>query len=261
MIETDMIIETHAHYDDNAYDDDRDALLRSFNENGICRVINVSAEVKSLDDTISLCEKYPFVYGAVGIHPDEIKDVDEAVFKKISEFCEHEKVVAVGEVGLDYHWNKDNKPQQIEMFGRFADLAREKKLPIIIHSREAAEDTFNVIKDKKIGDIGAVMHCYSYSLEMAKQLLDMGFYFGIGGVATFKNGRKLAEAIEYLPLTSLLLETDCPYLAPEPHRGERNSSLYIPFIAEKIAEIKGISAEDVIRQTNENARRLFTKLK
>ena len=261
MIETDMIIDTHAHYDDEAFNDDRDELLQSFCENGICRVIDAAADVKSLDDVMALCEKYPFIYGTIGIHPDNIGEVDDAVFEKISKYCDYEKTVAVGEVGLDYHWNKENKSQQIEMFGRFADLAREKKLPLVIHSRDAAEDTLNVIKDKNIGDIGAVMHCYSYSPEMAKQLLDMGLYFGIGGVATFKNARKLVEAIKYLPLASLLLETDCPYLAPVPHRGERNCSLYIPFVVRKIAEIKNVSEEDVIRQTNENARKLFTKLR
>lgn len=257
--EYNMIFETHAHYDDPVFDEDRDELLSSFPENGICRVINVGSDVKSLDDVITLTEKYPFVYGAAGIHPDEIGALNEDIFKKISDMCDMDKIVSVGEVGLDYHIHTENKPQQREWFERFIDLARNKSLPLIIHSREACEDTLDVIKKNDVGAVGAVMHCYSYSKETAVQLMDLGLYFGIGGVATFKNAKKLVEALEIIPLERLLLETDCPYLAPAPHRGERNSSLYIPLVAEKIAEIKGIEAQEVVRVTNENARTLFKK--
>lgn len=256
-----MIFETHAHYDDSAFDDDRDALLGSFAENGIYRVINVSSSAESLEKTLELAEKYPFIYAAFGIHPDEADNMDEGLFSRVSSLCDLEKAVAVGEVGLDYYWHSDNKPRQRDWFERFIALAKEKGLPLIIHSRDAAEDTLNIVKSSRAGDTGAVMHCYSYSKEMAKLFLDMGLYFGIGGVATFKNARKLVETLEYLPMSSILLETDCPYLAPAPYRGKRNCSLYIPYVAEKIAQIKNITADEVIRITNENARRLFTKVK
>ncbi len=255
----DMIFETHAHYDDSVFDEDRDELLSSFPDKGICRVINVAAAVDSQDDVVALTEKYDFMYGSVGVHPDEIKDLNEEAFEKIAGLCSLKKIVAVGEVGLDYHWNKENKGEQIAWFERFINLAREKKLPLILHTRDSAEDALEVIRRNNVGDVGAVMHCYSFSKEIAKILLDQGLYFGIGGVATFKNAKKLVEAIEYLPMEALLLETDCPYLAPVPHRGERNCSLYIPYVAEKIAQIKGISAEEVIRITNKNACALFPK--
>lgn len=254
-----MIFETHAHYDDKAFDEDRDELLSSFPEKGICRVIDVASTIESHENISELTEKYPFVYGTVGVHPDSIRNLDEETFERLAKLCRLPKIVAVGEVGLDYYWNSDNKPDQIRWFERFIALARSEKLPLIIHSRDAAADTLDVVKRNHVGEIGTVMHCYSYSKEIAKELLDMGLYFGIGGVATFKNARKLIETLEYIPMSSILLETDCPYLAPVPYRGKRNCSLYIPYVAEKIAEIKNISSEEVIRITNENACRLFTK--
>ena len=258
---TEMIFETHAHYDDSAFDDDRDALLSSFPKSGICCVINASSSVDSIEKTMELAKKYPFIYAATGVHPDDVGNMNEDVFKRISALCDDEKTAAVGEVGLDYYWHDDNKEEQRTWFESFIGLAGDKGLPLIIHSRDAAEDTLNIVKGSHAGDIGAVMHCYSYSREMAKLFLDMGLYFGIGGVATFKNARKLVETLEYIPMSSILLETDCPYLAPVPYRGKRNCSLYIPYVAERIAQIKNISADEVIRITNENARRLFTKVK
>ena len=256
---TEMIFETHAHYDDEAFDADRDELLSSFPENGIGRVINASSSVESLKNTMAIAEKYPFIYAAVGIHPDDAGCMNEEIFADISKLCSHKKTVAVGEVGLDYYWHSDNKPEQKKWFERFIDLAQEKELPLIIHSRDAAEDTVDIIKAKDAGRTGAVMHCYSYSKETAKQLLNMGLYFGIGGVATFKNARRLIETLEYLPMSAILLETDCPYLAPVPYRGKRNCSLYIPYVAKRIAEIKRITEQEVIRITYENACRIFKK--
>ena len=255
-----MIFETHAHYDDCAFDEDRDELLSAFPDNNIYCVIDAASTVKSHKLIFEMAEKYPFLYGTVGVHPDEIKELNEEIFEGLSVLCENEKAVAVGEVGLDYYWNKDNKPSQKYWFSRFIELAKSKKLPLIIHSREAAADTVELLREERAFENDAVIHCYSYSKELAKDFLDMGFYFGIGGVSTFKNARKLIETIEYILLSSILLETDSPYLAPVPYRGKRNCSLYIPFVAEKIAQIKKISEEEVLETTKQNALAVFKKI-
>ncbi len=255
-----MIFDTHAHYDDAAFAEDREALLSSLPGRGIGRVINVCSDVDSLRTTMELTEKYPYIYGAVGIHPDEVGKLNDGILEEMRLLCRLEKAAAVGEIGLDYYWNKENHPVQIRWFERQLELAREEGLPVIIHSREAAADTLEVMKRMKAGEIGGVMHCFSYSREMAREYLDMGLYLGIGGVLTFKNARKLKEVVEYAPLSRLLLETDCPYLAPVPNRGKRNSSLNLPYVVEEIAALKGISPEEVMEKTAENAFRLFKKI-
>ncbi len=252
-----MIFDTHAHYDDRAFDEDRDELLSSLRENGITGVINVSAEAESLARTWALTEKYDFIYGAYGIHPDDIRGITGETEEEIEGLLCHEKCVAVGEVGLDYYHSKENKADQIRWFEYFIDKAVKHSLPLIIHSREAAEDTYNVLSGNVLPEKPGVMHCYSYSKEMAKRFLDLGFFFGIGGVATFKNAKKLHEAIGYIPLDRILLETDCPYLAPVPFRGKRNCSLYIPCVVSAIAAIRGNSEEEILRVTEENVKRLF----
>ncbi|MBR4760125.1 MAG: TatD family hydrolase [Lachnospiraceae bacterium] len=253
----DYIIDTHAHYDDEAFDADREQLLSSMQEAGIGRIINVGASMRGCRDSFALSEKYDFIYAALGVHPDDIVNLTDADMDWILEKAKEPKVVAIGEIGLDYHWPEPEPSLQKQWFERQLDLAREAGLPVIIHSRDAAKDTADILEAKKAGEIGGVMHCYSYSSEMARQFLNMGFYFGIGGVLTFKNAKKLKEAVDYIPMDRLLLETDCPYLAPTPHRGERNCSLYLTLVVEAMAEIKGISKEEVIRITAENARRLF----
>lgn len=255
-----MIFDTHAHYDDAAFAEDREALLSSLPGRGIGRVINVCSDVDSLRTTMELTEKYPYIYGAVGIHPDEVGMLNDGILEEMRLLCRLEKAAAVGEIGLDYYWNKENHPVQIRWFERQLELAREEGLPVIIHSREAAADTLEVMKRMKAGEIGGVMHCFSYSREMAREYLDMGLYLGIGGVLTFKNARKLKEVVEYAPLSRLLLETDCPYLAPVPNRGKRNSSLNLPYVVEEIAALKGVSPEEVMEKTAENAFRLFKKI-
>lgn len=252
-----MIFETHAHYDDEKFDEDRDALLSSMKENGIGRIINVSANLESLENTRKLMEQYPFIYGAFGLHPDEVGDLNEDVMERMRELCRLEKAVAVGEIGLDYYWDKENHEKQQYWFRRQIALAREEKLPMIIHSREAAADTLRVMKEEKSEKIGGVIHCFSYSAEMAEEYLKMGFYLGIGGVVTFKNAKKIKEVVQMAPMERILLETDSPYLAPVPYRGKRNSSLYLPYVVREIAEIKGISEEEVIEMTEKNAVRLF----
>lgn len=252
-----MIFESHAHYDDEAFDNDRDALLKALPENGIDIVINVGSSLKSCESTIELMKRYPFIYGAIGVHPSETGELNEDSFKWLRESCAINKVVAVGEIGLDYHYDDTDAYVQKKWFARQLELAREVKLPVIIHSREAAKDTLDIMKSHNAQDIGGVIHCYSYTKETAREYLDMGYYFGIGGVVTFANAKKMKEAVAYIPADKILLETDSPYLSPEPNRGKRNSSLNIPYIAKEIASIKGISYEDVLNITYENAKKLF----
>lgn len=252
-----MIFETHAHYDDKAFDQDRDTLLKSLPLEGIGTVINVSSDLSSVERTIGLMEKYEFVYGAIGIHPSDTGELTKENFTWLREQCFHKKTVAVGEIGLDYYWKEPEKEIQKKWFEQQLLLAQEVKLPVIIHSREAAKDTLDMMKALHAEKTGGVIHCFSYTKEMAAEFLKLDFYFGIGGVVTFNNANKLKEAVSYIPMEKLLLETDSPYLAPVPNRGKRNSSLNIPYIAEKIGELKGISSEEVVEICKKNAERLF----
>lgn len=251
------IFDTHAHYDDEAFDTDRDELLNSLPANGIARVVNVGSSLASCRHTIELTERYDFVYGAIGVHPSETGELSREDLEWLRRACQSKKCVAVGEIGLDYYWDEPEREIQKLWFSEQLDLAREQKLPVIIHSRDAAKDTADIMTAKRAGEIGGVIHCYSYTKETAKTFLDMGFYFGIGGVLTFKNARKLKEAAEYIPMDRIVLETDCPYLAPEPNRGKRNSSLNLPYVAAALAQLKGISEEEVRAAAWENACRLY----
>ena len=251
-----MIFDTHAHYDDSQFEKDRDMVLASMPELGVGTIVNVSASYDSCRQAVALAEKYPFVYAAVGIHPDEVGALNEETFAEMKKLFQHKKVVAVGEIGLDYYWDNEPHDVQQEWFIRQVELARELDLPVLIHSREAAADTMYVMKTYAQG-LRGVIHCYSYSREMAEEYVKMGFYIGIGGVVTFKNAKKLKEVAEAVPLKRIVLETDCPYMAPEPFRGRRNQSSYLRYVAEKIAELKDISTEEVIAVTEENARKLY----
>lgn len=251
-----MIFESHAHYDDEQFDEDREKLLESMDEGGVGTIVNVGASLESCESTLVLTQKYPFVYAALGVHPDEVGALNEESFQWLREQCRKEKVVAVGEIGLDYYWDNEPREVQKKWFIRQLELARELDLPVIIHSRDAAADTMEIMKTHAQG-LGGVIHCYSYAPELAREYVKMGFYIGVGGVVTFKNSKKLKETVEEIPITSILLETDCPYLAPDPNRGKRNSSLNLVFVAETIAKIKGMEYDDVVRQTEENARKMF----
>ena len=251
-----MIFDTHAHYDDEQFDEDRDELLKSMQDLGVGTIVDVSATYESCEKVLALAGKYPHVYAAIGVHPDEVGELNEDKIQHMKELCCNKKVVAVGEIGLDYYWDKENHDLQKEWFIRQLDLARKKEKPVIIHSREAAADTMEIMKEYASG-LRGVIHCYSYSAEMAKEYVKMGYYIGIGGVVTFKNAKKLKQVVQEIPLESIVLETDCPYLAPVPYRGKRNSSLYLPYVAEEIAALKGAAAEDVVLQTEENARKLY----
>lgn len=252
-----MIFDSHAHYDDEAFDGDREELLSRFYENGISNVVNVSSDLRSVERTVMLTEKYPFIYGAVGIHPSDTGELKEEDIGWLEKQCARAKIVAVGEIGLDYHWQEPDRGTQKEWFDRQLAMAKKVKLPVIIHSREAAKDTLDMMKAAKADGIGGVVHCFSYTKEMAVEYLSMGFFFGIGGVITFQNAKKLKEAVEYIPLDRILLETDSPYLSPVPYRGKRNSSLNLPLVAQEIARIKDVEYDEVVERTSQNAERLF----
>lgn len=252
-----MIFDTHAHYDDEAFDEDRETLLSGMKEAGVEYIVNIGASMASSARSLKLAEKYPFVYAAVGVHPDEVGELDEDKFALLKEWTKHEKVKAVGEIGLDYYWDKEKHDLQKHWFMRQMELAHERKLPMIVHSREAAKDTLDMVIAAKPLELSGIIHCYSYSVEQAREYLNMGYYLGIGGVLTFKNAKKLKEVAEYAPLSQIVLETDCPYLAPVPYRGKRNDSTKIIHVAEELAAIKKVTVEEVLRITNENGRKLY----
>lgn len=255
-----MIFDTHVHYDDEAFDEDRETVLNSLAGQGIEAVVNISASIQSVKTTLELMKQYPFVYGAVGVHPNETGELTEPLMDWLKHAAGEKKVVAIGEIGLDYYWKEPEPEVQKHWFVRQLELAREVDLPIVVHSRDAAKDTLDIIKAERAGELGGVIHCFSYSLEMAREYLDLGFYIGVGGVLTFKNARKLKEVVEYMPLERIVLETDCPYLAPEPNRGKRNSSLNLPYVVDAISQIKGVPAEEVIAVTEKNARTMYRLL-
>lgn len=254
-----MIFETHGHYDDEQFDEDRERLIAEFLEKDIDKVMNVGADMQSSRNSVELAGKYPHFYAAVGVHPSEVGDLTEDDMQALKQMTlENPKVKAIGEVGLDYHFD-DDPPRDVQKkwFIRQLELAQELGMPIIIHSRDAASDTMEILKDMDGGRNGGVIHCYSYSREQAREYIKMGFHIGVGGVVTFKNSRRLQEVVEDIPLEKIVLETDSPYMAPVPFRGTRNSALNIPYIAEKIAEIKGVPVQKVYDQTYANALKMY----
>jgi TatD DNase family protein len=254
-----MIFDTHAHYDSEQFEEDREALLSGLPAQGVRNVINVGATLEGCRASVELAEKYPFIYAAVGVHPDEVGELSEETFAWLREATKHPKVVAVGEIGLDYHWNVEPQEVQQRWFIRQLELAREQNLPVNIHSREAAQDTMQIMQEHARG-LQGIIHCYSYSREMAEEYVKMGFHIGIGGVVTFKNSKKLKNVAASIPVERIVLETDCPYMAPVPYRGKRNNSAYIDKVAEEIASLRGMTKEEVLQITEENARRLFPKV-
>ncbi len=253
-----MIFDTHAHYDDEQFDTDREALLASFPDQGIGCVVNVGANIASTKASMELTERYPFIYAAAGVHPSDVSEMDETVCDWLKACAKQPRVVAIGEIGLDYYWDKEEavRSSQRRWFIRQLEIARECQLPVCIHSRDAAKDTLDIIKSHG-QDLGGVIHCFSYSVEIAREYVKMGYYIGIGGVVTFKNSKMVKAVVEDIPLEHLVLETDCPYMAPVPHRGERNSSLNLSWVVKTISEIKGISPEAVEAATWENAMKLY----
>ena len=259
-----MIYETHAHYDDEKFDHDRVELLSHLlREKNIGCVVNVGANLSGSKRGIELAEAYEDVYASIGVHPEDVSELSEDGIEWLRKNSNHEKVVAIGEIGLDYYWCKEQEERKNQMywFRRQLDLAKELDLPVIIHSRDACEDTLDTIEEYNNLGLKGIIHCFSYTKEIARKYVDMGWYIGVGGVVTFKNGKKLVEVVREIPLEKIVLETDSPYMAPEPHRGERNCSIYLNEVAKKIAEIKEISVEEVEATTYKNALEIYKKSK
>ena len=250
-----MLFDTHAHMDDRAFREDRDALIESLPEKGVGLVMNPGCSLESSRNAVALAEKYPHVYAAVGSHPDVADEVNETVLEEYRKLCKLPKVKAIGEIGIDYHYEDIPRDLQLKAFRMQMELAREVKLPVIVHEREAHEDGMAVVRE--FPDVTGVFHCYSGSAEMARQLVDLGWYIGFTGVLTFKNARKAIETAASIPLDRIVLETDCPYMAPEPFRGKRNDPGYIYRMAEKLAEVRGLSVEEIQAITTENGKRLY----
>ena len=252
-----MYFESHAHYDDERFDEDRDTLLASFPAEGIETVVNASSDIKSSKASIALSEQYPFFYAAVGVHPHEVENITEADIDELRELSKHPKVVAIGEIGLDYYYDLSPRDLQRHWFKRQLELADELKMPVIIHSRDAAQECFDIIKNSNVRN--GVIHCYSGSAEMAEEYIKMGFYIGVGGSLTFKNNKKGVETVERIPIEKILIETDSPYLAPVPYRGKRNDSRLLKYVVERISQIKNIPENDICNITKNNAQNLFIK--
>lgn len=250
------LFDTHAHLNDEAFDADREAVIESLAEYGVVRVIDVACDVRTVDKTIELLEKYPFIYGTAGMHPHDASAMDNALMDRLKQVLSHKKMLALGEIGLDYHYDFSPREVQRKWFAEQLELARELDMPVTLHIREAFGDCMDILKAHKNG-LRGVMHCYSGSVETAYECLDLGLAFSFGGTVTFKNAKKPIEVIEKLPLESILLETDCPYMTPVPYRGRRNDPSFIGLVAEKIAEIRGMSAEELSEVTFENANRVF----
>ncbi len=252
------IFDTHAHYDDEAFDPDREEVLAGLAGHGVAKVCDIGAGIVSSKAALELARKHDRVYCSLGVIPGKCSEINEESWDWLCNAAEtEEKCVAIGEIGLDYHWDDDPADVQKHWFVRQMQLADKLGKPIVVHSRDAAKDTIDIMRANKASEIGGVIHCYSYTKESAREFLDMGFYFGIGGVVTFKNAKKLVEAVRYIPLSAIVLETDCPYLAPTPHRGERNYSGYLPLVAEEIARIKQIPFEKVVETAWYNAHSLY----
>ena len=250
-----MIFDTHAHYDDHAFDADRDRLLPAVHEAGVSRIVDPGCDVASSEAAIRLAERYEFVFAAVGIHPEELQDFTEAALARIEELAGHPRCVAIGEIGLDYYWDDTHKQQQKELFRRQIEMALRLDKPIIVHDREAHGDSLDLVREYP--ELRGVFHCYSGSAEMAKELLKRGWYLGFDGPVTYKNARKTLEVLEICPLDRLLIETDSPYLSPVPLRGKRNDSRNLRYVIEKIAELRQLPPEEIARISLENGERLF----
>lgn len=257
------IFDTHAHYDDKAFEEDRDILLPALHRQGVEFIVNMSSDPDSLSTTLAMADQYPFVYGAIGIHPEYISSMTEEIYERMDGILQTEasqdiaKIVAVGEIGLDYHWYPEEKELQKYWLARQISLAKKYGLPVAIHSRDAAEDTFRSLAGEHAEDVGGVIHSYSGSAQMAAEYVKMGFFIGVGGVVTFKNGKKPRKVVEEIPLDHIVIETDCPYMSPEPFRGRRNHSANLVYVAEEIARIKGLTSEEVQKITLENGKRLY----
>ncbi len=248
------IFDSHTHYDDERFDEDRDELLSTMAQKGVCGIVHAATDIQSSEKGIEYSEKYNNFYTSVGIHPQCVDEIENDYLIRLENLAKHDKVVAIGEIGLDYYWTTDTKDKQLDVFENQLILANKLELPVIIHSREATKDCMELLNKYRPR---GVVHCFSGSAETAKEVLRIGMYIGFTGVITFPNSKKAIEALEVVPMDRLVLETDCPYMAPVPNRGKRCDSSMIAFMAEKVAQLKGITAQEVLNITCENAKRLY----
>ena len=251
-----MLFDSHAHYNDERFNDDRDELLLTMQENNVGLIMNSCSDTEEIPDIISLCQSYDFIYGSVGVHPHCVEHMTNGDMDLLKKYSKHQKIKAIGEIGLDYYYDNSPRDKQREWFSKQLDLAVELDMPIVIHDRDAHGDCMDILRGYK-GKIRGEFHCYAGSKEMAKEILDWGMYLAMGGALTFKNSVRPREVAEYVPMDRILIETDCPYLTPVPHRGKRNSSLYIHYVAKEIARLKGIDEKTVEDMTFENAKKMF----
>ncbi|MGZ8422783.1 MAG: TatD family hydrolase [Nitrospira sp.] len=256
-----MLIDTHTHLDDARYESDREAMIARAREAGVETMITIGCDLATSRSAVALADHYPFVYASIGVHPHEVKHIEAHWYDELRQLARHKSVVAYGEIGLDYHYNHSSPEEQRNRFREQIQLARELRLPVIIHTREAQDDTVRILKEERAAEIGGVFHCFSGDAWLAKDALDLGFYLSFSGILTFQNATMLREIAKTVPADRLLIETDCPYLTPIPHRGKRNEPAYVRHVAELLARIKtedvALTAEDMGRITSENARRLF----
>ncbi|MEA5084063.1 MAG: TatD family hydrolase [Lachnospiraceae bacterium] len=251
-----MYFDSHAHYDDARFNEDRDELITKMHAESVSYILNSGESMRAIKTGLQLAEKYPFIYTAVGIHPHNVKTMTDSDLAVLKLYSKKDKVVAIGEIGLDYYYDNSPRDLQRQWFKKQLQLAKEVDLPVIIHSRDAAQECFDIIKESGVNK--GVIHCYSGSAQMALDYISMGYYLGIGGVVTYSNAKKTVEVVEAVPIERIVIETDCPYLSPVPNRGKRNDSLNLKFVVDKISEIKNMSHNDVARITTENAKALYS---
>ncbi|WP_336990690.1 TatD family hydrolase [Bacillus infantis] len=252
-----MLFDTHVHLNAEQFEEDLEEVIGRAQAEGVSHMVVVGFDRPTITKAMELAEAYDFIFACVGWHPVDAIDMTDEDLAWIEELAAHPKVVAIGEMGLDYHWDKSPKDVQKDVFRRQIRLAKKVKLPIVIHNRDATADVVEILREEGAGEVGGIMHCYSGSVEVAKECLEMNFYISLGGPVTFKNAKKPKEVAEAVPLEKLLIETDCPYLAPHPYRGKRNEPAYVKLVAEQIAELKGLAFKEVAEATTENAKRLF----
>ena len=257
-----MLIDTHTHLDDTRYDPDREATIERARQAGVGAFVTIGCDLATSRAAVTLANRHPDIYASIGVHPHEVRHIGDGWYDELRRLAEHKKVVAYGEIGLDYHYNHSPPKEQRERFREQLQLARDLRLPVIIHTREAQEDTISILKEERASEVGGVFHCFSGDAWLAKDALDLGFYLSFSGILTFTNAKMLREIAQQTPLDRVLIETDCPYLAPVPHRGKRNEPAFVAQVARQLAEIHpGLSLERIEQATTENAQRLFSKLR
>ena len=252
-----MLIDTHTHLDDIRYNDDREAVIARAREAGVGAFLTIGCDLTTSQSAVALADRYPFVYASIGVHPHEVRHIQNSWYDEFRRLAKGRKIVAYGEIGLDYHYNHSSPKEQRDRFREQIQLARELALPVIIHTREAQEDTLTILKEEKASEVGGVFHCFSGDAGLAKDALDLGFYLSFSGILTFTNATMLRDIAKNTPLDRVLIETDCPYLTPVPHRGKRNEPAYVSHVASQLALLHNISRDEVAGQTTDNAKRLF----